>query len=183
MSSTLKEILDSLKEALNEEGKIKSLLTSQECFCSFNEPVTENHLSQFEKDQGINIPSDFKEFLSLHNGARIYGNLLFGEPAGGGLRLFNLDQMKEAQKYLDTKDIPIAFLLEECHLIINKKKVKKRNPNYLYILEDVDEPRPLNSSFEMFLERYILSQGSVFWDWNASAEVYYRSYPRKDSLF
>ncbi|PAD07185.1 hypothetical protein CHH76_21105, partial [Shouchella clausii] len=93
MSSTLKEILDSLKEALNEEGKIKSLLTSEECFCSFNEPVSENDLSQFEKDQGINIPSDFKEFLSLHNGARIYGVLLFGEPAGGGLRLFNLDQI------------------------------------------------------------------------------------------
>ncbi|PAD11666.1 SMI1/KNR4 family protein, partial [Shouchella clausii] len=93
MSSTLKEILDSLKEALNEEGKIKSLLTSEECFCSFNVPVSENHLSQFEKDQGIKIPSDLKEFLSLHNGARIYESMYSGEPAGGGLELFALDQM------------------------------------------------------------------------------------------
>ncbi|MCZ1180102.1 SMI1/KNR4 family protein [Alkalihalobacillus clausii] len=183
MSSTLKEILDSLKEALNVEGKIKTLLTSEERVCSFYEPVPASDLSQFEKDQGIKLPSDFKEFLSLHNGARIYESMVFGEPVGGGLELFTLDQIKEAQKYLDTKDIPIAFLLEECHLIINKKKVKERNPNYLYILEDVGEPRPLNSSFEMFLERYILSQGSVFWNWNRSAEMYYRSYPREDSLF
>lgn len=48
--------------------------------------------------------------------------------------------------------------------MIDKDKLDKGDPNYLFILE-IGEYTPLNLNFEIFLDRYILSNGEAFWEW------------------
>ncbi|GFM13721.1 SMI1 / KNR4 family protein [Bacillus sp. FW1] len=59
--------------------------------------------------------------------------------------------------------------------MIDKDKLDEGDPNYLYILE-IGEYTPLNLNFEIFLDRYIQSNGEAFWVWQYyTAENYYRT--------
>lgn len=62
----------------------------------------------------------------------------------------------------DINGLPIGYLLEECHLMIDKDKVNQGDPNYLYIFESGLEYNPLNVNVEIFLDRYILANGEPF---------------------
>ncbi|MDF9759375.1 hypothetical protein OKW24_001148 [Peribacillus simplex] len=53
----------------------------------------------FENENNIKLPEDYKTFLTLHNGARIYELLDDdGEKIGGGLHVFSLGEIKEVQE-------------------------------------------------------------------------------------
>ncbi|CAI6288200.1 hypothetical protein C7M30_04117 [Bacillus subtilis] len=59
--------------------------------------------------------------------------------------------------------------------MIDKDKLDKGDPNYLFILA-IGEYTPLNLNFEIFLDRYIQCNGATFWDWRYyTAENYYRT--------
>ncbi|TWJ45707.1 hypothetical protein CHCC5027_2448 [Bacillus paralicheniformis] len=99
---------------------------------------------------------------------------------GGGLHLFNLKEidteLKDEEFYADVNGIPIGHLLEEFDLMIDKEKLKNKDPNYIYLLEDGLEYKPLNLNFEIFLDRYVMCHGQPFWEWRYyTAENYYRT--------
>ncbi|MGE7765631.1 SMI1/KNR4 family protein [Peribacillus sp. NPDC096540] len=135
-------------------------------------------VEMFESDHDIKLPEDYKAFLTLHNGARIYESVNDdGVNIGGGLHLFSIDDIKETQEveYISEHGIPIAHLLEDCYLVLDIEKLKGGAPNYLNILE-FTELSSLSLNFEIFLDRYIISQGEAFWSWPIyTAENYYRT--------
>lgn len=172
--SGLKKLLDKNEQmkTISEEGEVGSVS------CSFNAPIQTTEIELFERENNIKLPEDYKAFLTLHNGARIYELIAEDDiNIGGGLEIFSLDEIKEYQEieYLSEHGIPIAHLLNDCYLILDTEKLKSGNPNYLCIME-FTELSSLNLNFEIFLDRYIISQGEVFWSWPIyTAENYYRT--------
>ncbi|KRF54827.1 hypothetical protein ASG97_05380 [Bacillus sp. Soil745] len=172
--SGLKKLLDNNEQmkTISEEGEVGSVS------CSFNAPIQTTEIELFERENNIKLPEDYKAFLTLHNGARIYELIAEDDiNIGGGLEIFSLDEIKEYQEieYLSEHGIPIAHLLNDCYLILDTEKLKSGNPNYLCIME-FTELSSLNLNFEIFLDRYIISQGEVFWSWPIyTAENYYRT--------
>ncbi len=181
LSHFVQNTLSGLKKLLDNKDQMKSFSEEGEVYsvsCSFNPPIKSNEIEKFESEHDIKLPEDYKAFLTLHNGARIYESVDDdGVNIGGGLHLFSLDDIKETQEveYISEHGIPIAHLLEDCYLILDIEKLKSGDPNYLNILEFTDI-KTLNLNFEIFLDRYIISQGVPFWSWPIyTAENYYRT--------
>jgi hypothetical protein len=168
LSHFIQNTLSGLKQLLNNNDQMKSVAEEGEVYtvsCSFNPPIKTSEIETFESEHDIKLPEDYKAFLKLHNGARIYESVDDdGVNIGGGLHL-----------YISEHGIPIAHLLEDCYLILDIEKLKSTDPNYLNILEFTDI-KILNLNFEIFLDRYIISQGVPFWSWPIyTAENYYRT--------
>lgn len=181
MSYFVQNTLTGLKNLLNKNDQMKTILHEgevQNVSCSFNAPVQTAEIKKFENKNNIKLPKDYKAFLTLHNGARIYDLIDDdGTNIGGGLHLFSLNKIIETQEneYISDHGIPIARLLEDCLLILDKEKLKDGDPNYLNILEFTDI-QILKLNFEIFLDRYIISQGVGFWSWPIyTADNYYRT--------
>ncbi len=156
-------------QVLSEQGNTETVS------CSFNSPIPDEKLTLFQKEIGIELPKDYITFLKHHNGAKIFELLLGDTNIGGGLQLYSLveiqSQLQDA--YLDKKFVPIGYV-SESHLTINIEEIKKGNPNYLFLGNPAFEFRPLNLNFELFFDRFIISQGSNFWDWPIyTAQNYY----------
>ncbi len=88
------------------------------------------------------LPSTgLSEVHDIHNGAKIFEILSDGENIGGGLQLFSLEEIEEELKYEDLFEdingIPIGYLLEECHLMIDKDKVNQGDPTISIYLKVV----------------------------------------------
>lgn len=142
---------------------------------SVNHPIEEENVQQLEESIGYRLPGDYRIFLMKFNGAKIFQELLDGENIGGGIELFSIQEIVENLEYMDSK---IQFLqigyVEQRYLTISLEAMEKKNLNYLYLQENIEGPRPLHLNVEIFLDRYIVSQGSVFWDWPIyTAENYY----------
>ncbi|WHY58665.1 hypothetical protein [Peribacillus simplex] len=72
--------------------------------------------------------------------------------------------------------IPIGSVLDGT-LAISIKKLKTQEPNYLLNFDIPSEEffEDIQLNFELFLDRYIMTQGNDFWNWNTyTAENYYR---------
>ncbi|MGY3312859.1 hypothetical protein ACV242_001355 [Peribacillus simplex] len=181
MSHFVHNTLTGLKKMLNSNDQMKIISYEgevREITCSFNSEAATAEIEKFENENSIKLPEDYKAFLTLHNGARIYESIEEdGEKLGDGLEIFSLDEIKEYQEieYLSEHGIPIAHLLNDCYLILDTEKLKSGDPNYLNILA-FTELSSLNLNFEIFLDRYIISQGEAFWSWPIyTAENYYRT--------
>ncbi|MDG4849132.1 SMI1/KNR4 family protein [Peribacillus frigoritolerans] len=179
MSHFVHNTLSGLKKLLDNNEQMKTISEEGEVYtvsCSFNPPIKTSEIETFESEHDIKLPGDYKAFLKLHNGARIYESVDDdGVNIGGGLHLFSLDEVKEAQELelMEGLGLPIGHLLGDCYLILDTEKLKVGNPNYLNILEFTELASP-NLNFEIFLDRYIISQGVPFWDWPIyTAENYY----------
>jgi hypothetical protein len=181
MSNFIQNTLSGLKKLLNTNDQMKIISYEgevREITCSFNSEAVASEIEKFENENSIKLPEDYKAFLTLHNGARIYESIdEDGDKLGDGLEIFSLDEIKEYQEieYLSEHGIPIAHLLEDCYLILDTDKLKGGDPNYLNIMEFTDLSS-LNLNFEIFLDRYIISQGEAFWSWPIyTAENYYET--------
>ncbi|MEK5501995.1 SMI1/KNR4 family protein [Bacillus sp. FSL M8-0168] len=183
MTTFIDKTVNGLKSLLDDRGTIKlfgsegDITESQVTFPIYGASADE--FQSFESKYSISFPEDYRKFLEQHNGARIFDIISDGENICGGLHLFSLEEIEEEMGYVElfesVNGIPIGHLLEECHLMIDKDRLDRSDPNYLYLFEDGLEYTPLNLNFEIFLDRYIICQGEAFWEWNyRTAENYYR---------
>ncbi|MFE0420860.1 SMI1/KNR4 family protein, partial [Streptomyces tendae] len=126
----MKQRLDSqgMLTVLAEQGSINKVT------CSFNPPLESEKLRDYEKSSAWSFPEDFKAFLKLHNGARIFDMVLGDTNIGGGLELYSIDEIQKVYEnlQLDSFYYPIGYVLES-HLFISKEAIDQENPNYLYI--------------------------------------------------
>ncbi|WP_261382067.1 SMI1/KNR4 family protein [Bacillus licheniformis] len=184
LTSFVQNTVNGLKSLLDQNGVIRILGSEGEitdALVTFSgSGASQSDIRAFETHHQLSLPDDYKKFLTLHNGARIFDSLLDGVNIGGGLHLFNLKEidteLKDEELYEDVSGIPIGHLLEECDLMIDRVRLKEGDPNYLYLLEDGLEYKPLHLNFEIFLDRYVMCQGQPFWEWRYyTAENYYRT--------
>lgn len=176
----INKTLGALKHRLDEKGNMEIIAEQGNVHtvnCSFNPPVNIDALLAFQEENNWTFPEDLKEFLINHNGARIFEMLLGGNiNIGGGLQLYSLEEIKKTYKNLQLSStyFPIGLVLES-HLLINSKDIEENHPNYLYIAGTSLNVEPLKLNFELFLDRFIVSQGANFWEWpNYTAKNYYK---------
>ncbi|MGE6683475.1 SMI1/KNR4 family protein [Paenisporosarcina sp. NPDC076907] len=168
---TLIQTMDSQKRhtLIKTGGRLTSVISS------INQSDEEKNVLQFEERIGYRLPDDYRLFLMKFNGVKIFQELLDGRNIGGGLELFSIQEIVENLEYMDKKSklLPIGKV-EQQFLVISLEAIEKKNPNYLFLLDHIDGPRPLHLNLELFLDRFIVSQGSVFWEWPIyTAENYY----------
>ncbi|WP_232510151.1 hypothetical protein [Paenibacillus crassostreae] len=64
--------------------------------------------------------------------------------------------------------LKIGYFYQD-NIVIDLKKYKEGQKNYLLIKGHIDhfyEARELNMNFELWFDRFIVSQGSKFWTWS-----------------
>lgn len=87
-------VLDGLKKRLDSNNQITvqkkggKIYTAQ---FTFNPPATEELVIKFSRETHWHLPPDFKNFLLLHNGARLFENT----KTGGGYELLSLYEIPD----------------------------------------------------------------------------------------
>jgi len=142
--------------------------------CQFSEPASTDELELAEKRLGYQLPVDYHRFLTISNGCSLFDDPVYGGEA-------QVYRLQEALQYSSGEEnmgyLKVAWIYQD-EIFINLSVYNSGNPNYLYVkdhIEPYDESRPLNMNFELWLDRFIVSQGSKFWNWSVNtAENYYK---------
>lgn len=141
-------------------------------FC-FREPATEEEIQEFTRSTGVHLPEDYQAFLRLHNGA-----VLFKPWYGGQFELYGLSkiiELKRSALFLENW-YPIGYQ-DGGYLLLNADKANKGDNDYLIWWESsiFENAQPLNLNFELWLDRFIIAQGTKFWYWPLNnVHRYYR---------
>lgn len=169
--------ISSLKKRLKENKNVLILQLEEdyitETTCTFNEPISKEELSSFEKPLGYKLPYDYKKFLRITNGCR-----LFDHPEYGGENYLYALQDTKKITYEEPNEgfLKIGNFYEE-DIYIDLKLFNSGEKNYLFVKYNIDqfhEGRALNMNFELWFDRFVISQGTKFWNYRIStAENYY----------
>lgn len=126
-------------------------------------PISE--INHFEQVHSINIPSDYKEFLTYSNGADIF----LCDNGNSGYHLFSLEELISENEW-----IKVAYDLEKEDLVFMNMvysadflmfKTKKRKIIYCDTGEQNDSWLNLSMDFNYLILRLIWSNGRPFWEW------------------
>ncbi|PLR89335.1 SMI1/KNR4 family protein [Bacillus sp. T33-2] len=178
--SIVKQTLSSLKKRLNENGNIIQVQTEEghlyNANCTFNPPASDIDITNFEKQTGLILPTDYKEFLKITNGCRLFDDINYG----GEIELYSLEKIieynhKGYHEYEGCYDI--AYIYQD-NIVVNSKLVSQNERNYLLWKDHIDqfeEARPLKMNFELWFDRFVVCQGTKFWWWSIyTGEHYYK---------
>ncbi|MBM7692479.1 hypothetical protein JOC77_001909 [Peribacillus deserti] len=176
--SIVKQTLNSLKKRLEEGGDIIPVQSEHghvyKATCTFNPPASDEEITNFERQTGLLLPSDYKAFLKIANGCRLFDDIEYG----GEIELFSLEQIIELNEHYDQFEgcYVIAYIYQD-NIVINSKVYSENQKNYLLWKGHIDqfkEALPLKMNFELWLDRFVTSQGAKFWWWSLhTAENYY----------
>lgn len=187
MGSLVSLTLSALMNRLEQNGGSFQVQSEQgytyDAMCTFNKPATDAEIIEFEEKTGFLLPDDYKAFLKITNGCRLFEHVEYG----GETELFSLEQIIEYNSHLDPCDgcFNIAYIYQD-HIGINSDLHREGNPHYLFWKGHIDsfqEALPLQSNFELWLDRFIISQGVKFWWWPIhTAKNFYQvsSFPEND---
>src|SRR5690606_1247599 len=168
--SIVKRTLYSLRKRLNENSNVINVQTEEghvfNATCTFHPPASDLDISNFEKQTGFLLPDDYKEFLKITNGCRLFDDINYG----GEIELYSLDQIIECNhnRYDEFEGCyDIAYIYQD-NIVINSKLVSQNKKNYLFWkdhIEQFDDAIPLELSFELWFDRFVVCQGAKFWWW------------------
>ncbi|WP_433619293.1 SMI1/KNR4 family protein [Paenibacillus cellulositrophicus] len=182
MENLVGRVLNRFKSRLDDSNKIliqRSLGYSTWCHCEFYQPATMNEVDEFQENTGLYIPGDLRDFFMIHNGARLFVNSeVFDDPSWN---IFTLEEITGAvEDYaIPSHQYPIAKY-DDVLICIDNDCLKLQKGDYLYARSIYTPPdhdgEQLYLSFEIFLDRLIVSQGDHFWDWpKITSEIFYRN--------
>lgn len=162
-------ILKDLFELTKHNSKRKTVdVLGKDLFYDFkwNEGVSISEIDRFEQENGISIPSQYKEFLTNSNGADIF----VCDDGNSGYHLFSLDEL-----FSETKWIKEAYDLQSNDLVFMEPLF---SPNFMMFSgndhqkivfgdtgEQNDDWVRLSMDFNYFILRLYWSNGSSFWEW------------------
>lgn len=176
--SLVTQTLNALKTRLQENNNSLQIQNEKgylyQATCTFNPPASDEEIHHFEKQTGFLLPPDYKAFLKLTNGCRLFDDIHLG----GEIELYSLQQIIDLNKHFTPYEgfYAIAYIYQD-NILINSSAHSENKRNYLFwkgYIESFEEAKPLDSNFELWLDRFIVSQGVKFWWWSVyTAENYY----------
>lgn len=176
--SIVKETLKALRKRLEENGDVIQIQGEggylAKVNCTFNPPASDEKIRDFERKTGLVLPNDYKEFLKISNGCRLFDDI----EHGGEIELYSLDQIIDLNEHYDEFDgcFDIAYIYQD-NIVIKSKHYNEGEKNYLFWkghIDQFEEATPLDMNFELWLDRFIISSGSKFWWWSIyTADNYY----------
>ncbi|MCI2256170.1 SMI1/KNR4 family protein [Domibacillus sp. PGB-M46] len=177
--SIVQKTLNALKTRLEQNDNVIDVQSEQghvyKATCTFNHPASDEEINDFENKTGLILPPDYKAFLRITNGCRLFNDI----EHGGEIELYSLEQILELNEHYDELDgcYDIAYIYQD-NIVINSKLYSENQKNYLLWkdhTEQFTEAEPLQMNFELWLDRFVMSQGEKFWSWFIhTAENYYR---------
>ncbi|KEZ47702.1 MULTISPECIES: SMI1/KNR4 family protein [Metabacillus] len=157
------ETLESLKANLDGDGRFRIHLndgTAADKKCLFFEPASLQEINEFKFD----LPDDYKTFLTLHNGGRI-----FTDDWGSGIFVHSLKEIIQEtlsiSHLIPEKYFCVIRYADVGYFLIDEQKVERGEKDYL-LYEDIDTSNPpqnLKMTFEEFIEKLIKFEGELFW--------------------
>ncbi|SFA85889.1 MULTISPECIES: SMI1/KNR4 family protein [unclassified Bacillus (in: firmicutes)] len=174
---SIANILETLKTRLDEN----SLLHVQCRFgiypkkgFVFKNPIAIEKLENLIMENGLNLPTNYKEFLLLHNGAEF-----FTYEYGNAFCLYSLEEMiHEYDKmlyyyhstYYKQNCYPIGYVTDIGPILIDHSKFNHSDKeNVLLIgIETID----FSCDLKTWLERMIISEGHLYWEWYSKVVEY-----------
>ena len=169
--NVVKQTLSSLQKRLAENNDIIQVQNENghlyNAKCTFNHPASDTEIAMFEKQTGFILPTDYKEFLKITNGCRLFDDVRYG----GEIEFYSLEKIIEynhnrTEEYEGCYDIASIY---QDNIVINSHFVLQNENNYLFwksYLETFKEAIPLNMSFEIWFDRFVVCQGTKFWWWS-----------------
>lgn len=134
----------------------------------FNPPTTNIKIDEFYDFMKLSLPTDYKDFLLMHDGVH-----LFNTPLGGAIEFFSLKEIRDNYNfflslYKDEEEkyrscIPIGSFPDVGYIVMDLDIYRKDEENYIWI--NGITPRPIKGKFTWFFDRLIVSQGSPYWEW------------------
>ncbi|MWC29776.1 SMI1/KNR4 family protein [Paenibacillus sp. MMS18-CY102] len=157
--------LEGLKQRLSSHGTLICQANRGYVFeasFEFYEPASQDRIDSFLKSTNWIIPADYRSFLEIHNGAK-----LFEDSFGTSFKLFSL---AEIQAY------HTDYMPDDCYaigmqagmgtlLMIDSTAVRNGSEEYLSWFE-AGEFHPVKSNFQLWFDRLVMAQGTVYWGWN-----------------
>lgn len=164
----VKQTISSLKKRF-DGGKVIQVQTEEghvyNATCTFNPPATDAEIAQFESETGYILPKDYKEFLKITNGCSLFDDVEYG----GEIDLYSLEEILKrnqgSEEYEGCYDI--AYIYQD-NIVIHSTCISQNEGNYLFWkghIDQFDEARPLESNFELWVDRFVVCQGAKFWWW------------------
>lgn len=182
MDNLVERVLARFKSRLDDSNKIliqRSLGYSAWCHCEFYQPATMNKIDEFQENTGFYIPGDLRDFFMIHSGARLFVNSeVFDDPS------WNIFSLEEIARGIEDYSIPShqypMAKYDDVLICIDSDSFKEQKREHLCVRSIYTPPdhdgEMLNLSFELFLDRLIVSQGDHFWDWpKITSEIFYRN--------
>jgi hypothetical protein len=128
--SMVKQTINALKRRLEDNGNIIQVQTEEgylyDATCTFHPPVTDEDIIKFEKETGFILPKNYREFLKITNGCRLFDDIY-----GGEIELYSLEQIKEynSNRYDEFEGCyDIAYIYQD-NIVINSKLVSQKERN------------------------------------------------------
>ena len=135
--------------------------------CTFNEAASEDEINLVEKELGITMPNDYRDFLLLHNGMTLFSSYLTS------YTFFSLDEIRtnflivqkdfKEEDLEPTKDYPIGEYPDVGYIMISDALVTKySSQGAIYVGHIL--PEETEESFVSFVENVIKKTGEFFWE-------------------
>jgi hypothetical protein len=131
-------------------------------YFTFNPPANRGCIESFFANNNWYIPSDYFNFLLMHNGAKLFDDMDL-------LSIEEIPNVINEYGYMFPEHCyPIGYF-NSAVIFIDSNMVGKES-DYLYwqsCIDAFDERISLRINFETWLDLFIVSQGSEFWFWPA----------------
>ncbi|WP_312472017.1 SMI1/KNR4 family protein [Neobacillus sp.] len=163
-------ILEALKTRLDENNLLTVHSTSgiyPKAGFTFNKPITYHELEQFIAKNHLTLPTEYKDFLLLHNGAELFTN-----EYGYSFCLYSIEEMiREYNSMQDYSDVdyflkncyPIGYFVDRGTLLLDVSKFNQTNE--VNVLLSGIETISFYCDLKTWLERMIIAQGNAYWEW------------------
>ena len=170
---SIQNVLEALKTRLDENNLLDVHSTSgiyPKVGFKFNNPITPQELDHFITKYQLNLPTEYKDFLLLHNGATF-----FTFQYGDSFCLYSIEEMirnyNSMNDYCDVNYFlkncyPIGYVTDEGTLLLDHSKNKTN------VLLNGISTISFYCDLKTWLERMFFSQGHKYWDW-FSKEVHF----------
>jgi len=168
--------IDALKTRLTDRNTLQ--VQNEDGFVGvvgfeWNSSVTDIEISKFEKENSLQLPESYKEFLRISNGAILFKDMQYSQ---WGCKILGLEDLISTTKKvtewgykLNPSWLVYATWLGDVDLLIfdlDKYASKERN----YII-DGEQGEPVGNwcnikgDFSKWIDRLIISQGAKYWRW------------------
>ena len=146
--------IEALKERLSEENTL--VVQSERGFIMevdflWAEPASSLEIEQFENNDGLTLPSSFKDFLRISNGAILFRDTKYGQ---WGCKVYGLSELMQINQEIRTwRNLPKSWLvfaswLGDQDILIFDTDVSNSNKNNYIIdgdeCDSVDEFEYIN---------------------------------------
>nr|WP_272595572.1 SMI1/KNR4 family protein [Paenibacillus apiarius] len=141
---------------------------------TFNPPATDDEINNFINKTKFVLPDDYNSFLKICNGCTLFDHPEYG----GEAYIYSLE---EIINYTFEDPFNGRYKIANIYgdnIVIDFNRYQEGDNNYLMIKSQTfgfDECTDLSMNFEIWFDRYIMSQGEKFWDWPLyTAKNYYQ---------